>query len=594
MAYEKASAGTEENEVFQYSPNPLLLFDFSKIGNILRNRKDTQDDPEKYIDPATLIKNGSLVKANKAALKLYEAEDTNQLQQNLENIIPEKAFQTLYNALRALDNGKREFSQKTVNRTLSGSEFPIILKFSVLPGNESSFQNVLVAANDISQAAALEDENSLLKLLPQTNPNIVLILECSYQISYLNPAGWKWLSRHGYSSLDGIKELLPGNFQEKTCAYCMQRFPTRYTVSHSNRVYNFTVSPLAEMKRCMITVTDVTDFTKISEERELFFKAIRNAIDPMVITDKNGIILHVNPRFEELYGYFSEEVVGKRPNVLNPGKHVYFNLGYSEDDYNRLFAGLWKAIMDPYKATWTGEIPNRKKDGSLVWVELMVNAIFDDQGEITNFIGIPHDISKRREQELNTRLEIFKTITDLAEMRDNETGNHIVRVGLYARKIAEKIGLPQKVCDDIQRFAPLHDVGKVGISDGILLAQRKLSPDEWKIMQTHTELGYDLLKEKKVMSMAADIAGLHHEKFDGSGYPKGLQGKEIPLSARITAIADVYDALRSKRPYKQPWNHEDAVNEIVSLSGKHFDPELVKAFLSLEGQVREIADSLKD
>ncbi len=160
--------------------------------------------------------------------------------------------------------------------------------------------------------------------------------------------------------------------------------------------------------------------------------------------------------------------------------------------------------------------------------------------------------------------------------------------------IAEKLGMSRKFCQDIEMFAPLHDIGKVGINDSILLAPRKLTEEEFQIMKTHTELGHAILKGKPTMEMAADIAHHHHEYYDGSGYPMNLKGNNIPLSARIVAIADVYDALRSKRPYKEPWSHLKAVQQIKNESNSHFDPELVKIFLENEEEIEKIADKLKD
>jgi response regulator RpfG family c-di-GMP phosphodiesterase len=207
---------------------------------------------------------------------------------------------------------------------------------------------------------------------------------------------------------------------------------------------------------------------------------------------------------------------------------------------------------------------------------------------------MPVDITKKREENLKIRLDIYKTITELAEIRDNETGQHIIRVGKYSRLIAEKLGIPKKFCQDLEMFAPLHDIGKVGISDSILLAPRKLTKEEFEIMKTHTEFGYAILKEKPTMEMAADIAHHHHEHYDGSGYPMNLKGNNIPLCARIVAIADVYDALRSKRPYKEPWEHEKAIQEIKKNSNSHFDPELVKIFLENEKEILKIANKYKD
>jgi HD-GYP domain-containing protein (c-di-GMP phosphodiesterase class II) len=154
--------------------------------------------------------------------------------------------------------------------------------------------------------------------------------------------------------------------------------------------------------------------------------------------------------------------------------------------------------------------------------------------------------------------------------------------------MAEYMDQPQHFVDKIRLFAPLHDIGKVGIPDAILLAPRKLDPAEWATMQSHAEIGWRILADRPTLEMAADIARYHHEHWDGNGYPHSLAGEEIPLCARIVAIADVYDALRSSRPYKEPWSHEGAAAIIREGAGTHFDPALVEAFEALGAEFQEI------
>lgn len=189
---------------------------------------------------------------------------------------------------------------------------------------------------------------------------------------------------------------------------------------------------------------------------------------------------------------------------------------------------------------------------------------------------------RERTQVINeTRLQVVRRLGRAAEYRDEETGLHIIRMSKMAVVIAKAAGLDDKQCDLLLNAAPMHDVGKIGIPDHILLKPGKFEPDEWEIMKTHAQIGADILfgDDSKLMTMAHDIALSHHEKWNGEGYPYGLEGEAIPLMGRITALADVFDALTSKRPYKKAWTVEKSVELIKEESGQHFDPELVKLFI---------------
>lgn len=197
---------------------------------------------------------------------------------------------------------------------------------------------------------------------------------------------------------------------------------------------------------------------------------------------------------------------------------------------------------------------------------------------------------EQKQIEYNTRLACYQALTELAEARDYETGQHLNRVAAMSKLIAKTIGMDKTYQDQIEIFAPMHDIGKVGIPDGILHLPRKLSPEEFEVIKTHSTVGYQILNGKPTMEMGADIAYGHHEKWNGKGYPRGIAGEEIPLSARIVSIIDVYDALRAVRPYKKAYSHEDSVNCIYSDEGKSFDPKIVAAFRSVEGKIKELFD----
>ncbi len=189
-----------------------------------------------------------------------------------------------------------------------------------------------------------------------------------------------------------------------------------------------------------------------------------------------------------------------------------------------------------------------------------------------------------------TRLQVVRRLGMAAEYRDNETGLHIIRMSNMSVVLARGAGMNEEDCELLLNAAPMHDIGKIGIPDSILLKPGKFEPDEWEIMKTHVNIGARILAgdDSDLMRMAHDIALTHHEKWDGSGYPNGLVGDDIPLVGRVTALADVFDALTSKRPYKEAWPIDKAVNLIRDEKGKHFDPDLVDICLNRLTELIEI------
>lgn len=188
-----------------------------------------------------------------------------------------------------------------------------------------------------------------------------------------------------------------------------------------------------------------------------------------------------------------------------------------------------------------------------------------------------------------SRLSIVHRLGRAAEYKDNETGLHVIRMSLFAQIVARNAGFDEIEAEELLNAAPLHDIGKIGIPDAILQKPGRLTPEEWRIMRRHTEIGAEIIGEdgSQLLKMAREIALCHHEKWDGSGYPAGLKGKDIPITARIVALADVFDALTSVRPYKPAWPIDEAVVHIREQSGRHFDPELVLVFLECLPEILE-------
>ncbi|WP_377702141.1 HD-GYP domain-containing protein [Pseudoduganella sp. UC29_71] len=198
----------------------------------------------------------------------------------------------------------------------------------------------------------------------------------------------------------------------------------------------------------------------------------------------------------------------------------------------------------------------------------------------------------RADELKETRLQIVQRLGLAAEYKDNETGLHVIRMSHYARVLGLAAGLSDTAAEDLLHAAPMHDVGKIGIPDRILQKPAALDKEEWKIMQSHSTIGADIIGEHThgMLALARNIALTHHEKWDGSGYPRGLAGEDIPLEGRIVAIADVFDALTSSRPYKEAWPVEEAVQYLRQQRGQHFDAHLVDLFLEHLPEIVEIKE----
>ena len=195
---------------------------------------------------------------------------------------------------------------------------------------------------------------------------------------------------------------------------------------------------------------------------------------------------------------------------------------------------------------------------------------------------------RMRTRELEeARVEILERLAVAAEYRDDDTGKHTARVGFVSARIAAAMDRPGSEVELIRRAAPLHDVGKIGIPDAILLKPGKLTPEEWQVMKEHAHIGAGILggSTARVLQMAEEIAASHHERWEGGGYPFGLAGPQIPLASRIVAVADVLDATTHARPYKPAWPLEEALAEIEAQAGRHFDPDVVQVFLPSAGDL---------
>ena len=207
---------------------------------------------------------------------------------------------------------------------------------------------------------------------------------------------------------------------------------------------------------------------------------------------------------------------------------------------------------------------------------------------ITSALRVLDFEEKLKNKEKEVRLNCYRTLTQLAETRDHESEGHMNRVGEFCEMIGRQMGLDEKFCQDLKIFGPMHDIGKVGIPDGILHVPRELCREEFQVIKLHTQIGWQILKDKEVFKLAAEIAYTHHEHWDGQGYPRHLKGEEIPLAGRICAVADCYDSLRSVRSYRSKASHNQIMDWIKLNSGTLFDPQVVEATLEIQDEMKKL------
>lgn len=332
----------------------------------------------------------------------------------------------------------------------------------------------------------------------------------------------------------------------------------------------------AILEKIILQVTDNIMVTSLADPIEALKWLDKNDVD-LIITDY---------RMPEMNGIEFIRSVRKNKHYEYVPIMMITVVSEKEVRYEALEAGATAFLTRPID-----QIECRTSCRNLLQLHEQNLIIRDRANWLARQVEIATQQVVQRERETIIRL------AKAGEYRDEGTGNHVLRMAKYSRIIAEALGnFTEQECEDLEVAAPMHDIGKIGIPDSVLLKPGKLDPDEWTIMKRHSTIGHSILSnsKSKYMQIGAIIAMNHHERFDGKGYPNGLKGTEIPLVARIVAVADVFDALVTSRPYKHAWTTEEAIEYIKQESGSHMDPQCVQAFLSRIEDIKHIQSKYAD
>ena len=332
-----------------------------------------------------------------------------------------------------------------------------------------------------------------------------------------------------------------------------------------------------------------TDILYFTESKFLLFN-FKNSKIPVIILDSNIQIIWENLSFSTLFGKGHSRFGYHLKKVFNP---------YLDDD--KIINIIREIKSKRHGFSWKGRVEARDKHSLPILANLLLTPIFKEADDVSKipsgYIGIFDDIT-RENRDLTQRT--FLSLLEASKLKDNDTGKHISRVAAYAKLMAQKLyqksdysEIDKEFIEDISFLAAMHDVGKIGTPDDIINKGGSLEDWEWEIMKEHTINGAYILSTYPSL-MAKEIALSHHEKWDGSGYPYSFAGNMIPLSARITAIADVYDALRMKRSYKEPFTHKETCIEIEKSKESHFDPQLIEILRPVFDEFDKIYETLKD
>lgn len=299
---------------------------------------------------------------------------------------------------------------------------------------------------------------------------------------------------------------------------------------------------------------------------------------------------------------------GLAGHSVSTGEPIFIDDAYANVEFRDVLASgaLRTDKQTGYRTKALMVIPFRNNEGDVIGCYQAVNKMTDSEvfserdlrnlSLAASYSGKSIESAMLSQEIEETQREIIFTMGEIGESRSKETGNHVKRVAEYSYILALGLGIPQPEAEVLKMASPMHDIGKVAIPDSVLKKPGKLTEEEFDVMKTHTEIGYNLLKNSKrrILKTAAVVAEQHHEKWNGKGYPRGLKGEEIHIHGRITAIADVFDALASDRVYKKAWELDRILNLFKEERGQHFDPQVVDTFFEHLPAILKVRDEYAD
>ncbi|WED23437.1 PAS domain S-box protein [Vibrio sp. JC009] len=386
------------------------------------------------------------------------------------------------------------------------------------------------------------------------------------------------------------KGLVKNRKKDGTPYFVLVEISPIYNKDGSVREYLSIRNDVTELQEYRKILEDKLDITTATLKEKIHYTsqyedAVNSAI-AVVKTNNDYVITYANKKMVELSGYSHDELIGTKSEKFRHSAFAHPSVG------GEIRTKLAK------KQRVEDILVNVAKDGQEYTVSNLFVPILDLDGKVIENLVLMHDITditKLSDEILATQKEVVFTLGAIAESRSKETGMHVKRVAEYSYLLARLYGLNDKEAELLKQASPMHDIGKVGIPDDILNKPDKLTRQEFEIMKTHAELGYEMLKhsQREIFKASATVAHEHHEKWDGSGYPRGLKGEDIHIYGRITAVADVFDALAQDRPYKEAWNIYRILDLFEKERGKHFDPHLIDLFLGNIDKFLEIKYTLR-